>query len=134
KAIKCGAQIVKVPHVETPEVARKVVAAAKFPPMGTRGIATCDRSAREIVPSGSAHLDVIEWARQANEETQVWVIVETAEGLKNVEAIMDVDGVDAVGFGHQDYAISAGLASDTGPEVQAARAKVMQAALSRGKQ
>jgi 4-hydroxy-2-oxoheptanedioate aldolase len=132
KALKCGAQIIKVPHVDTPEMAQEIVQASLLPPQGFRGIATCDRSALEIPPKGT--LDIVQYVRDVNAQVGIWVIVETPLGLKNVEAIMAIDGVDAVGFGHQDYAIAAGLDSDSGPEIEAARARVMAAALAAGKQ
>ena len=134
KALKCGAQIIMVPQVSTPEAAKKIVAAAKFPPLGRRGIATCDRSAREIFPNESMPLDMKKFIQEANEETLLWAIIESPEGVNNIDAILDVDGIDAVGFGHQDYAISAGLSSESGVEIDEAREKVKESAQRKGKQ
>jgi len=133
KALKCGAQIIMVPQVSTPEAARRVVDAAKYPPIGRRGIATCDRSAREIIPREIAPLDMPRFVREANEQIMLWAIIETPEAVRNIDAILDVDGIDAVGFGHQDYAIAAGLSSDAGPEVDEAREKVRAATRRKGK-
>ncbi len=134
KALKCGAQIIMVPHVDTPEAARKAVDAVKYPPLGKRGISTSDRSAREIVPNKSTLLDMHKFIQEANEETMVWAIIESPEGVRNIDAILDVDGIYAVGFGHQDYAIAAGLSSDSGSEIDEAREKVREAAQRKGKQ
>jgi 4-hydroxy-2-oxoheptanedioate aldolase len=131
KALKCGAQIIMVPHVETAETARKIVSAVKFAPLGERGIATCDRSAKEIPPSNS--LDIRRYIDEANEETMIWTIIESPRGLENVDEILDVDGIDAVGFGHQDYAAVAGLTDDSGAESTAARDKIWEAARRKGK-
>jgi len=132
KALKCGAQIIMVPHVDTPEAAKKIVAAAKYPPLGRRGIATCDRSTIEIPPE-SRPIDMKKFIQEANEEAMLWAIIESPEGVKNIDKILDVDGIDAVGFGHQDYAIAAGLTSDSGAEIDKAREKVREAAQRKGK-
>lgn len=134
KALKCGAQIIMVPHVGTPDTVKTVVDAVKYPPLGRRGVATCDRSTGEIFPNISVSLDMQIYTQEANEETMVWAIIETPEGVRNIDAILDVEGVYAVGFGHQDYAIAAGLPSDSGPEIDEAREKVREAALRKGKQ
>ncbi len=133
KALKCGAQIIMVPHVNTPEMARKAVAAAKFPPLGRRGIATCDRSSLEIVPNASTPLYIDKFIAELNEETMVWAIIESPEAVKNIDAIVAVEGLDAVGFGHQDYAIAAGLPADAGTQIDEAREKVREAARRAGK-
>ena len=133
KALKLGAQIIMVPQISTPEAAKKVVAAAKYPPIGRRGVATCDRSAREIFPTPNIPLDTKLYTQEANQETMLWMIIETPEGVRNIDSILDVEGVDAVGFGHQDYAIAAGLSADSGDEIDAAREKVRLAAQRKNK-
>lgn len=135
KALKCGAQIIKVPHVNTREDAKKAVEAVKYPPMGRRGIVTIDRSARETVYSELRPPGFLkDFVQQSNEETMVWAIVESVEAVENLDEILSVAGIDAVGFGFEDYAISAGLSSSSAPEVSEAREKVREGALRRGKQ
>lgn len=133
KALKCGAQIIMVPHVTSAEVARKIVEAAKFPPLGKRGIATCDRSASEIFPNDKAGLDTQRYIKELNNEIMLWAIIESPEGVENVEEILDVEGIDAVGFGHQDYSIAAGYSSDSDPRIDEAREKVRKTALKKNK-
>lgn len=133
KALKAGAQIIMVPHVETPEVAKKIVHAAKFAPMGKRGLATCDRSALEIFPNDKTPLDIRKYTKELNDEIMLWCIIETPLAVENIDAILAVDGIDAVGFGHQDYSMAAGFDADNGPEVDKAREKVREAAKRAGK-
>ncbi len=133
KALKCGAQIIKVPHMETAEQARKVVDAVKFAPIGHRGIATCDRSAVEIVPNDKVGLDVMRYAREANDETMIWCIIETPLAVQNIDEILAVDGIDVVGFGHQDYSLAAGLETDDSQQMANAREKVREAVKRNGK-
>lgn len=134
KALKCGAQIIMVPQVDSAETAKKIVKAAKFPPIGKRGISTADRSSTEIFPNLSVpDINCVEFAKELNDEIMLWAIIECPEGVKNIESILDVDGIDAVGFGHQDYAVSSGFPSDSGPEVNEAREKIREAALRKNK-
>ncbi len=133
KALKCGAQIIMVPQVSTPEAAQKIVNAAKFPPIGNRGIATCDRSAREIFPNLDTELDMKEFMKDINEEIMLWAIIETPEGVDNIDKILEIEGIDAVGFGHQDFAASGGYSSDSDPEIIQARERVREAAMRKGK-
>lgn len=132
KVLECGAQMIMVGHVDTPEAAKKIVDAAKYPPLGKRGIATCDRSAIEIPPA-SMPIDMKKFVQESNGETMLWAIIESPEGLKNIDKILDVNGIDAVGFGPQDYSIAAGLTSDSGVEIDKAREKVIEAAQRKGK-
>ncbi|MDR1513879.1 MAG: hypothetical protein LBS56_10465 [Propionibacteriaceae bacterium] len=134
KALKCGVQVVKVPHVDNADVARKIVDAVKYPPLGSRGVATCDRSAAFVPRSDVGQgVPVVEFVKEANAETQIWCLIESPEGVESIDEICAVEGVDVVAFGHQDYSLAAGLPSDTDPRVAAARAKVREAASKAGK-
>jgi 4-hydroxy-2-oxoheptanedioate aldolase len=133
KAVKLGAQIIMVPQVSTPEAAKKAASAIRLPPRGKRGIATCDRSMKEIYPTPETALDIDVYCKESNDEIMLWCIIETPEGVKNIDAILAVDGVDAVGFGHQDFAMAAGLAKDAGGEVDKEREKVWEAVKRAGK-
>ena len=133
KALKCGAQIIMVPHVETADEARMIVDAMKFAPIGHRGLATCDRSGTAMFPNDQVGLDVMQYAREANEATMNFCIIESPLGVENIDAILAVDGIDVVGFGHQDYALAAGLSADDDPQIVAAREKVREAVKRAGK-
>lgn len=134
KALKCGIQVIKVPHVDNADVARKIVQAVKYPPWGHRGVATCDRSAAFVPRSDTGDgIPVAEFVREANGQTQIWCLIESPEGVQAIDEICAVDGVDVVAFGHQDYSLAAGLPSDTHPQVAQARARVREAALRAGK-
>jgi 2-keto-3-deoxy-L-rhamnonate aldolase RhmA len=91
------------PHVETAEQAQEIVNQVKFPPDGKRGLGTNiahdDYSAK---PAG-------EFTRRQNAETVVAVQIETALGLENRQAILAVDGIDAVFIGPNDLSLSLGL-------------------------
>ena len=77
--------------VESAEQATKLVASAKYPPVGRRGAAF--GVAHDDYTGG----DIMEKIRSANTETLLIAQIETAAGLENVEEIAAVEGVDVLG-------------------------------------
>lgn len=128
KALDCGVQCIMIPTVETAEAARKIVQAARFAPLGERGLATCDLTFPKVWPAPGVPLDVNQACDEVNAETLIYCIIETPEGVKNVEEIASVEGIDVLGFGHQDYAIAARLSSDHSLAGDEARERVWEAA------
>jgi 2-keto-3-deoxy-L-rhamnonate aldolase RhmA len=111
KALDMGASAVMVPQVNTAEEARLAVQYAKYPPQGSRGVS----------PLWPLFLDVSydDYLPAANDETCVVVQIETPAGIRNLEAIADVEGVDVVFAGPLDLSASLGHIGQTGhPEVQ----------------
>ena len=47
-------------------------------------------------------MDFPTFKKELNGETMIWAIIETPEGVENVDAILAIDGIDAIGFGYQD--------------------------------
>lgn len=133
KALACGVQCIMIPQVQTAEAARKIVQAVRFPPKGNRGLATCDLTFPEVWPSRDVPLNVNQACDEINAETMIYCIIETPEGVKNIEEILDVEGIDVIGFGHQDYAIAARIADDHSDEVDEAKDVVWAAAGKRGR-
>lgn len=101
KALDAGAAGIIVPRVDTVAQARAVVAAARYPPVGRRGMGLSRAHGY-----GSRHAD---YMQHANEETAVIVQVESAAALRNVEAIAAVPGVDCLFIGPNDLAASLGF-------------------------
>lgn len=96
-ALDAGAATVIVPLVETVEEARLAVAAAHYPPAGQRSWG----------PFAPLWDQPVTAAHEAS--PQVAVMVESALGLSNVEAITAVAGVDLVFVGPFDLALSLGV-------------------------
>lgn len=111
KALDIGANCVMYPQINTAEEARLAVQYAKYPPVGTRGIS----------PLWTVFMDVAwdDYLPVANRETCVIVQIETPEGIRNLEAIASVEGVDVVFAGPMDLSASLGHIGKPGhPEVQ----------------
>jgi 4-hydroxy-2-oxoheptanedioate aldolase len=122
-----GAQTLLVPMVDTPEQARALVAATRYPPEGVRGV-------------GAAVARVSRWGQRAdyvqlaNDEVCLLVQAETVTALQNLDAICAVDGVDGVFIGPADLAASMGHLGKPGhPEVQDTIENAIRSIVSNGK-
>lgn len=109
-----GAQTLLVPMVDSVEQAQQIVRAAKYPPQGIRGLGTSMARAANWNRT-------TDYLAEANDEICVILQIETLAGLENLEAIVNVDGVDAVFIGPSDLSASMGHIGNPGhPDVIAA--------------
>ncbi len=122
-----GAQTLLVPMIDTAEQAELVVKATRYAPAGIRGM-------------GSALARASRWqthARyvfEANDQVCVLVQVETAEAMKNLDAIAATPGVDGVFIGPSDLSASMGHPGNAGhPDVQAVMADGVKRIRAAGK-
>jgi 2-keto-3-deoxy-L-rhamnonate aldolase RhmA len=119
-----------VPQVDTPEIARQVAQAARYAPVGARGMAG--------LSSGTdfdGDLPPRDRLEHLNREVHVTVMLETAEAFGHLDDILSIDGIDAVTLGPTDLAQDLGV---YGTSRQAAvldehREKLIHAARARGK-
>ncbi|HZS86734.1 MAG TPA: aldolase/citrate lyase family protein [Chloroflexota bacterium] len=102
KALDLGADAVLVPHVDSVAAARAAVEAAKFPPRGQRG--AYPYSAANLY---GLHPDVT--LPLQNALTAVWALVEGAEGVRNLDDIVRVEGLDAIFIGPVDLSHALGV-------------------------
>ena len=120
KALDIGAVGIIAPMVNSAEQAEQVVRWAKYAPLGTRGVGI-----------GRAHgygSKFQDYVQNANEDVAVIVQAEHIEAVKNIEAIVQVAGIDAVLIGPYDLSASLGrLGEVRHPEVVAAIEHVLQA-------
>lgn len=122
-----GAQTLIIPMVETPEQARAVVAATRYPTRGVRGVGSA-------LARASRWNQIDDYLRRADDEICVLVQAESVKALANLEGIAAVDGVDGVFFGPADLAASMGLlGKPSDPAVQAAVARGIAAVKEAGK-
>ena len=98
RALDAGATGVLVPLVETAEQASAAVSAARYPPFGAR-------SGGGIRPIAGGFARYVETAASA---TIVGVMIETARGVANADAIVRTPGIDFVFLGTGDLALSLG--------------------------
>ena len=103
RAVDLMPAAVLVPQVGTAEDAEAAVRAAYFQPKGARGLSPNTRFAGYSADN-SADLTAL-----ANENMCVICQAEGVEGIENLDAILSVDGVDAIYIGPYDLSVSMGL-------------------------
>lgn len=122
RALDAGAMGLMVPMVETEMQARLIAQSAKYPPLGRRG------AAFGVAHDDYSDGDIVAKMRSANDEALLIALIETAQGVENVEAIAAVDGIDVLWIGHFDLTNSMGIPGQfTHPHFVAAVTRVLAA-------
>jgi 2-dehydro-3-deoxyglucarate aldolase/4-hydroxy-2-oxoheptanedioate aldolase len=103
RVLDAGADGLMLPMVGSAEEARRIVAAMKFTPQGQRGVAL------GIAHDRYAAGPVMDKLTAANERTVCIALIETREGVDNVEEIAAVEGLDGLWIGHFDLSCSLGI-------------------------
>jgi 2-keto-3-deoxy-L-rhamnonate aldolase RhmA len=123
-----GAQGVVVPHVDTPEVARQMVANCKYPPLGHRSVA----GAQPVVDFETHPMGEVSEA--INSATLLILMLETPEAIANADAIAAIPGVDALLIGTNDLCMELGIPGEIGhPKVVEAYETTIAACKKHGK-
>lgn len=126
RILDAGAQGVIVPMIRNADDAREVVAAAKFPPLGKRGVGGAPYCCYGLELGGDM--------ARFNEEILVMVMVEQKEAVENIDEIMAVEGIDGIFLGPVDLSYSYGFGGQiTHPIIYEAMDRVRQACLKYGK-
>lgn len=99
KVLDLGAYGVIVPLVDTAADAARAVAACRYPPVGMRSSG----------PVRALHYGGADYLARANDEIVVMAMIETKEGLANLDAICATPGLDAVYIGPADLSFALGL-------------------------
>jgi len=117
KALDSGASGVMVPQVNSAEDARRAVRFCKYPPQGSRSVG--------LSRAQGYGVRLAEYLAEANLQTAVIVQVEHIQAVNNIEAILAVEGLDAVLVGPYDLSASMDhMGQVEHPEVQAAIRRV----------
>lgn len=113
RALDCGAHGVVVPLVSSAAQAASAVASCRYGPEGIRSVG---QTRKMFFPFDS-------YATSATAAPPLcFVMVETGEGLENIEAIAATPGLDGILIGPADLALSMGLAVSIPPHPQIADA------------
>jgi 2-dehydro-3-deoxyglucarate aldolase len=100
KFMDMGAHGVIVPLVNSRSDAQKAVNAVKYPPRGTRGVG--------LARAQRYSMDLDSYMKWNQEKSIVIVQIEHINAVANLEAIMDVEGVDGMMIGLYDLSGSLG--------------------------
>ena len=118
--LDAGAAGVVAPLVRTREEAELLVQPVRYPPQGMRGVGYCRANAYGLRVAD-------EFAR-ANDDILLAVQIEHIDAVRNIDAILQVPGVDVAFIGPYDLSASMGIAADfEHPDYLAARAAILAA-------
>src|SRR6185503_17535390 len=127
QSLDMGSDGVLVPYINTADEARQAVSCTRYPTAGTRSVYFPQRSMNAK--------GLLGYAGAANDNVICALQVETADCIKNIDAIAAVPGVDLLFLGQNDLCMSMGLYEKykfpdmyTSPELGEATEKLKAAA------
>jgi len=123
-----GALGLMVPHVETAEQARAIVAATRYAPEGRRG------GAFGIAHDGFRVAGIAATIADANDSVLIIAKLESGRAIENAEAILSVPGIDVALVSGYDLSLDMGLSGEIAhPRMVAAIEKVRELCRTLGK-
>jgi 4-hydroxy-2-oxoheptanedioate aldolase len=125
KTLDAGAYGVICPMINTREDAQKLVAWTHYAPRGTRSFGPI----RSLLYSGA------DYPQHANDTIVTFAMIETAQALDNLDAILSVEGLDAIYIGPSDLSLALGcrpVFDDVDPKAQEAIDHILERAKAHG--
>lgn len=126
KCLDAGAYGIMCPMINSAAEARAFVEATMYPPLGNRSFGP----ARGLLYGGPDYFE------HANDTIVRLAMIETLEGLENLDEICAVEGLDGIFIGPNDLGLTMGrgtLGDPTDPEVKAAILRCLHAAKAQDK-
>ena len=105
QALDAGAYGIICPMISTEDDARAFVSACRYPPHGERSFGPT----RGLLYGGA------DYFAKANDTILTLAMIETQQGLDNLDAILAVEGLDGVFIGPNDLCLALGLAPSSEP-------------------
>ena len=106
RTLDAGADGVMVPRIETPEQARQVIEAVKYPPAGRRGCA------QRSIHTDLEPISLGQYTDHLNANTMIILQLETRAAIERADEILAVEGVDVALIGPADLSVSLGVAGE----------------------
>jgi 2-dehydro-3-deoxyglucarate aldolase/4-hydroxy-2-oxoheptanedioate aldolase len=127
RSLDMGAMGVMLPRIESPEVLRKAVSSAFYPPLGVRGYGFSQHNV-DYEPVTMAQI-----IEHVNANTMMTFQIETRAGLDARDELCAVPGVDAVMVGPADLSIALGVAGEfEHPKLVDAIDKIIESCVKHG--
>lgn len=127
QALDAGVQTLLIPMVESAEQAKELVRATRYPPNGVRGVGSA-------LARASNFNAIPDYLTTADEQICLIVQIETKAGVKALDDILAVDGVDCVFIGPADLAADMGMLGDANsPEMQSTTNALLKRIKASGK-
>jgi 4-hydroxy-2-oxoheptanedioate aldolase len=103
KYLDAGCVGVMMPMINSADDAKRFVDSMKYPPVGKRGLAGVRANRYGMEGPLGDHLAA------ANEATAVIAQIETVDGIKNADEIINAEGVDCIFLGPTDLSVALGV-------------------------
>jgi 4-hydroxy-2-oxoheptanedioate aldolase len=103
KLLESGVVGIQLPRTESREELLELVQYVKFPPVGSRAVATGYGQSLYRQPA-----DLAQWMTEQDDDTCIVAHIETRRGFENAEQIVTTPGVDVVFVGPADFSVSMG--------------------------
>jgi len=128
QALDQGAYGIVVPHIENSQDAMKLVNSIKYYPKGNRGFTPYSKA------GGFNNNNISSYIKESNDSVISVVIIESKEGLNNLEEIINIDEIDVIYFGAFDLSQDLGCSGNvTHPKVISAIQKGINLVNKKGK-
>ncbi len=130
KLLDAGAYGLICPMVNNARIAEQFVAACRYPPRGFRSFGPNRATLYSAAGSSAAY------AAAADDQVLLFAMIETRDGLANLEEILNVPGLDGVYVGPGDLSLALGAPptmAPTDPAVVTAIASILEVARSHGR-
>lgn len=127
KTLDAGAYGVICPMINTREDAQRLVSYTHYAPRGSRSFG----------PVRAAMYGGADYASEANDTIVAFAMIETAQALDNLDAILSVEGLDAIYIGPSDLSLALGckpVFDDVDPKVAQAIEHIVGRARAHGVQ
>jgi len=130
RLLDAGVWGLHIPQVDNPDIAREVVQAARYAPLGVRGMAGLGPHTDFERSS-----DLSSQLRFLNEQVHITVMLESAEAFRHLDGIVGMPGIDAVTLGPSDLAQELGVLGtpDQRRVIDEYRGRMIEAARKHGK-
>jgi 2-keto-3-deoxy-L-rhamnonate aldolase RhmA len=128
RALDNGAMGVVVPHVDTPDRAREIVHALRYPPHGSRSYGGPPATFAFKPPAAA------EAQAQINAAILIVAMIESPEAIRNAADIAAIDGIDVLLIGASDLSTEMGIPGQIGhPSMREAFEAVHKGCKTHGK-
>lgn len=102
RVLDSGAEGIILPRAYSAQDVRDFVSACRYPPLGTRGFGPRR-------PSNYGRIDGEEYLKQANRDLFVVAQIETVESFRELDEIVQIEGLDSLVVGPYDLSGSMGM-------------------------
>lgn len=127
RLLEIGAMGLIFPDCEDADEVRRLISYSKYYPEGNRSL-SCMRAADYAI-----NVNRREYRQMANAQLVIIPQLESPEAVSHVEEIAQIDGVDMISFGPNDYSQAIGHIDElTHPEVIEAHKKIRDASIKYG--